>query len=71
MIAESRKAWVAGLCLVAMIALDAALVELPLSGTAQGWLKIVGVVLGAVLTYAVPNAKPAVPESARHLRNQP
>lgn len=55
MFAETRKAWVAGLCLVAMVTLDAALVELPLSGTAQGWLKVVGVALGAILTYAVPN----------------
>lgn len=56
--AETRKAWMAGLCLVAMVALDAALVELPLSGTAQGWLKVAGVVLGAIATYAVPNAAP-------------
>lgn len=67
MIAETRKAWVAGLCLVAMVALDAALTELPLTGGQQGWIKIVGVVLGAVVTYLVPNAKPAVPTSARHL----
>jgi hypothetical protein len=44
-----------------MIALDAALTELPLSGTAQSIIKVVGVVLGGILTYAVPNAKPAVP----------
>lgn len=56
--AESRKAWVAGLCLVAMVALDAALVELPLDGRTQGILKILGVVLGAIVTYAVPNKPP-------------
>lgn len=70
MIAESRKAWIAGLCLVAMIALDAALTELPLSGTAQSIIKIVGVILGGILTYAVPNAKPPVPPSVQRLRNQ-
>lgn len=35
MIAETRKAWVAGLCLVAMIALDAALAQLPLDAKTQ------------------------------------
>lgn len=66
MFAESRKAWVAGLCLVAMVALDAALVELPLDGRAQGILKIVAVVLGAIVTYVVPNAPK--PTSVRRTR---
>jgi hypothetical protein len=51
-----------------MAMLDAALTELPLSGTAQGWIKVVAVALGAVITYAVPNAKPELPESAHRLR---
>lgn len=68
--AETRKAWVAGLCLVLMVALDAALVELPLAGTAQGWLKVAGVVLGAILTYAVPNA-PSVPAGSVRARPGP
>jgi hypothetical protein len=59
MFAETRKAWVAGLCLVVMAALDAALVELPLPGTAQGWIKVIAVGVGAFLTYLVPNAKAA------------
>ena len=62
MFAETRKAWVAGLCLAVMAALDAALVELPLNGTAQGWIKVIAVGIGAFLTYRVPNAPPATPE---------
>lgn len=60
MFAETRKAWVAGLCLVAMVALDAALVELPLDGRTQAILKVAVIVLGAIVTYAVPN-KPVEP----------
>lgn len=70
MISETRKAWVAGLCLVAMVALDAALVELPLSGSQQGWIKILAAGLGAFMTWRVPNAKPSLPESARHLADR-
>lgn len=65
MFSEARKAWVAGVCAVLMIALDAALTELELSSTAQGWIKVVGVVLSAVATYIVPNSPPAV-TSERH-----
>lgn len=65
MIAETRKAWVAGLCLVLMVALDSALANLPLDGKTQGVIKIVAAALGAIATYAVPN-KPAATTTARH-----
>lgn len=55
MIAQTRKAWVAGLCLVAMAALDSALVNLPLDGKTQGVIKIVAAALGVLVTYRVPN----------------
>ncbi len=60
MFSEARKAWVAGICAVLMVALDAALTELELSSTAQGWIKMAGIVLSAIATYWVPNAPKAV-----------
>lgn len=50
-----RKAWVAGIALAVLAALDAALVELPLTPTQQAIVKIAAVAVGVFATWRVPN----------------